>query len=87
MAVMMLLMMLFSSFFLAAHADHDCTGEDCPICVCMHQCENIIRGAGNGIAAMSAVIVPVLLSVLLLSLGVCFVQEDTPVSEKVRLNN
>ena len=87
MAVMMLVVMFVSSFFIAAHADHDCTGEDCPICACIHQCENTIRGAGSDITVMSAVIIPVLISLLLMSFGVPSFQWDTPVSVKVRLNN
>lgn len=87
MAVMMLVVMLFSSFFIAAHADHDCTGEDCPICACIQQCENTIRGIGSSITAESAVIIPVLISLLIISLGVPSFQRDTPVSAKIRLNN
>ena len=87
MAVMMLVVMLVSSFFIAAHTDHDCTGEDCPICACIQQCENTIRGIGSGITAESAVIIPVLISLLIISFGVPSFQRDTPVSAKVRLNN
>ncbi len=87
MAVMMLLVVLLSSFFIAVHADHDCTGEDCPICASIQHCENAIRGIGSGVTAVSAVIVPVLISLLLISGGVALFQFDTPVSTKVRLNN
>ncbi len=87
MAAMMLVVMLFSSFFIAAHADHDCTGEDCPICACIQQCENTLRGIGSGITALPAVIISVLISLLIMSFGVSSFQRDTPVSAKVRLNN
>ena len=87
MAAMMLLVMLFSSFYIAAHADHDCTGEDCPICACIQQCENTIRGAGIGITVLLAVCLPVLLSLQIQSFGVPAVWWGTPVSTKVRLNN
>jgi hypothetical protein len=87
MAVMMLLVVLLSSFFIAVHADHDCTGEDCPICACIQQCENTIRGIGSGITVGAAVIVPVLILLLIISFGVPSFQRDTPVSAKVRLNN
>ncbi|MCR5233870.1 MAG: hypothetical protein K6E53_08170 [Lachnospiraceae bacterium] len=87
MAVMMLVVILVSSFFIAAHTDHDCTGEDCPICACIQQCENTIRRIGSGITAESAVIIPVLISLLIISFCVPSFQRDTPVSAKVRLNN
>ena len=63
------------------------TGEDCPICACIQQCKNTIRGIGGGITAASAVIILVLISQLIISLGVPSFQRDTPVSTKVRLNN
>ena len=87
MAVMMLVVMLVSSFFIAAHADHDCTGEDCPVCAFIQQCENNIRGAGGGITYISVVILPVFLSFLLISADILSFQWGTPVSTKVRLNN
>ncbi len=87
MAVMMLVIMLFSSLFIAAHADHDCTGEDCPVCACIQQCENTIQGMGSGISFMSAEMLPVFLLLLLISFVVPSFRQDTPVSAKVRLNN
>ncbi len=87
MAIMMLLVMLSSAYFLAAHADHDCDGEDCPVCACIHQCENLIRGVGDCAAAVSAVLLPVFLTFLFLSCGIGPMIGDTPVSMKVRMNN
>ncbi len=87
MAAMMLLVMFLSSFFIAEHADHDCTGEDCPICACIQQCENNIRGIGSGITATSAVIIPVLFVLHIISYFASSLQDATPVSAKVRLNN
>ena len=88
MAVMMLLVMLLSSFFIAAHADHhDCTGEDCPICACIQQCENNIRGIGSSITVVSAVVLPVFIGLQLTFSGILSFQWNTPVSTKVRMNN
>ena len=86
-AVMMLLVVLFSTFFIASHADHDCTGKDCPICAFIQQCENNIRVTGSGITAVFAVIMPAFIALLLISFGVSSFQPNTPVSAKVRLNN
>ena len=87
MAVMMLIVVLFSSFYIASHADHECTGEDCPICACIQQCENNIRGIGSGVATISAVIIPVFIAFQFISYGVSLFRLSTPVSAKVRLNN
>lgn len=87
MAALFLAVMLFSSFFIAVEADHDCTGEDCPICAVIHQCENTLRSVNDG-QAVQAVIVPFMLSCLLAAfLYKPYLVQETPVSEKVRMDN
>ena len=39
-AVTILVIMLYSAFFVAAEADHDCVGEGCPICYQIDACQN-----------------------------------------------
>ena len=31
--------LLFSSVYMILEAEHDCTGEDCPVCAALLQCE------------------------------------------------
>ena len=38
-----LLVLLFSAAFIAAEADHDCAGENCPICAQIAVCQNILK--------------------------------------------
>lgn len=87
MGVMMLFIVLFSAFYIAAEADHDCCGEDCPICACIHQCENILRGIGDGAAVQSAAVAPVILILFAAAFVIAAFSQDTLVSRKVRLNN
>lgn len=85
--MMMFFVVLFSVFYIAHEANHDCTGEDCPICACVAKCEKALQRIGAGAAAKAAVILPefhVVLTPVLLG-SFCFLQ--TPVSRKVRLNN
>lgn len=42
-AVTILLVLLFSAAFIAAEADHDCAGENCPICDQIAACQNILK--------------------------------------------
>ena len=47
--------LLFSVFYIALEAGHDCSGEDCVICAVLRVCENLLRqllGAGAAAAAM-----------------------------------
>ena len=87
MGVMMLFIVLFSAFYIAAEADHDCCGEDCPICACIHQCENILRGIGDGAAVRCAAVAPVILILFAAAFVIAAFSQDTLVSRKVRLNN
>ncbi len=82
-----LLVMLGSFLFIAQHAHHDCTGEDCPICVHIRQFDMMLRGLETGpeIAAdFFAFVLFVNVSIPIMDL---FVTEKTPVSEKIRLND
>ena len=42
-AVTILVIMLYSAFFVAAEADHDCVGEGCPICYQVDACQNTLK--------------------------------------------
>ena len=87
-AMMMLLYIVFSTFFISLEANHKCEDEEnCPICVCMQICQNTLHQISDFIAVAVVSFVPVLLCV-----GVSFVISDnlvkeTPVSYKIRLND
>ena len=87
MGLMMLILVLFSAFYIAAEADHDCCGEGCPICACIHQCEKTLRGIGDGTAVQCATIVPAILILFAAAFVIPAVFRDTLISRKVRLNN
>ena len=87
MAVMILLVMMFSAIFIVSHTDHDCTGEDCPVCACLQQCENILHGTGDGSWFTASGIIPVVLITGFILVSYSIVISDTPVSAKVRMNN
>ncbi|HOO61460.1 MAG TPA: hypothetical protein PKV44_03440 [Bacillota bacterium] len=48
--------MLFSVLFIALEADHDCTGEHCPICLQIEICENTINKISFAIVSVSIII-------------------------------
>ena len=87
MGVMMLVIVLFSAFYIAAETDHDCCGEECTICACIHQCENILHRIGDGAAVRSGAVAPVILIFFAAAFTIAAVSQDTLVSRKVRLNN
>lgn len=86
-AAVVLFVMAFSLFVVAAEAGHHCHREDCPICELVVVCENNIR-------LMSSVLIFVLL-IIALTLMRAFISDTlnhvyqplTPVSLKVKLTN
>ena len=87
MALMVLVVMLFSAYFVVTHADHDCCGEDCPVCACLQQCEKLIHGTDGSIHLSVAGVLPVILLMGSALISYCVFFSDTPVSTKVRMNN
>ena len=87
MALMMLALIGFSAFCIAAEAEHDCTGEDCPVCACVRQCGKTLRLLGTAAAARGFALAPVLAVLSAVPLAAALRDRETPVSGKVRLNN
>ncbi len=84
--LLLLALLLFSSFYPAAEADHDCTGEDCAVCVCIRLCENALVRFGSGVLLLAAAAPVLLFLAAAVHVSAVFPQE-TLISEKVRLNN
>lgn len=86
-AIAMLLVILLAGIFIALEADHECEGEDCPICECLEQCQATLHQLGSVTVTSKAVLFPVL---LLIVSGIHFamvIRRETPVSIKVQSNN
>ena len=89
-AFLVLSVLLFSAFFIAFEAHHDCSGEDdCSICFCIDECGKAILQVLFGYS--SAVRTAVSLFLLLLTAAavhyVAVLTYETPVSRKVQLND
>lgn len=86
-AAITVLVVLFSSAYIVEHADHDCTGEDCPICEQLYACA---RNLNNLTAAAMVVTVMLVLRFALQAVAgqakyACVPR--TPVYLKVKLSN
>ena len=75
-AVTILVIMLYSAFFVAAEADHDCVGEGCPICYQVDACQNTLKSLAFTYILCRCI-----------SLCTDYAQRDTLVSLKVKLSN
>ena len=85
--LLLLVLLLFSSFYIAAEADHDCAGEDCAICVCIRLCESTLRVLGSGVPVLTAAAVPALLFPALIAVFSLSFPLETLISNQVRLND
>ena len=59
---------LISSFFVAAETNHDCTGEDCPVCACIHQAEQNLKNLGTGLAVAAICLCSICCNFIVISL-------------------
>lgn len=80
-------MSLFSIVFIAVEADHNCTGEHCPVCVCIHSAGQTLKQLGSAVMTSAVVVssLVVVLAALILMLSV--LPCSTPVSWKIRMND
>ena len=86
-AVLVLFVVLYSVFFIAAESHHDCIGENCPICYQISVCENTLRNISLAVCAMVFAIA--LIYTLCGSVSACagILPSYTLVSLKVKLTD
>lgn len=85
-AGMFLLAFFLSVFSVLHHVDHDCTGEDCPVCLIINNAKvnfQNLTHTGNLIFKMERL---PFYETFTLPCSVFFANK-TPVSERIRLNN
>ena len=87
MAMMLLVIVLFSAVFIVVEAGHDCEGEDCHICICIEMCRDSFQRVVGKDMFKIIMIVPVVMLGMSFLLSAGNTLESTPVSRKVRLNN
>ena len=52
-AVAIFFVMLYSALYIAAEANHDCVGENCPICYQISVCENTLKNLSLAVCAVA----------------------------------
>ena len=86
-AVVLAVVMLSSTVYIAVEADHDCSGEDCAICHQIGVCENLLKTLG--LAGAAAAVTAALTYALCRAILPCAERlgTGTLVSLKVKLSN
>ncbi len=52
-AITVVFVLLFSILYIAVEADHDCTGENCPICEQIAICQQRLKQVSSGTAVIA----------------------------------
>ena len=81
------LAMLSSAAFIAAEADHDCSGEDCAICCAISVCVNIFKSVTATFTAAAVCTLALYGIVSVIGSSGLFTGAETPVSLKTKLLN
>lgn len=84
--VIFVMSILFSMLFVVKGADHDCSGENCPICACISLAKQTLKQLGS--VSVAAAGMMVCFSLILAFIGTSLtVPCATLISQKVRLND
>ena len=86
-AVLFALTILTSSVFIISHADHDCTGEDCPICEQVYACAQSLKNLVAAVAAMMVMLAFRFAAQAVMEQAKYAYIPHTPVNLKVKLSN
>lgn len=79
---------VFSALFIVNETDHDCAGDNCPICAAIKSAENTLKSAGGCSTSASALGFSACVCCLIaLICGLSAVFYTTPVTQKVRMDN
>lgn len=86
-AVAVIFVMLYSALYIAAETDHDCVGENCPICYQINACQNTLKNLS--LAVCAAVFAAAFTYTLCRSISACadVTPSYTLVSLKVKLTD
>lgn len=85
--VFMVLSLLCAFIFIAFEAHHECEGEQCPICACLEECVRTVRGLGDSLPILSALVVIYVATVMVSLAESEEIIFNTPVLFKVRMND
>lgn len=80
-------LIFLSAAFIIYEADHDCTGDNCPICACIQSAGQTLKLLGSAAAASQLFSAGAFLTLVVLSLSLSVLTSSTPVSQKIRMNN
>lgn len=83
----LLFVMFISTAYIIKEADHDCTGENCPICHEIQICQKILNTVGTAIVAATFFVSALVVLNTLPTIHFCETAAITLISLKVKLSD
>lgn len=85
--ILFLFVTFVSFFYIIKETNHNCEGEDCPICESIHQAEQTLRNLGmSAITVITVIAMPILFGIWVVNKSL-FITYSSLVSQKIRLND
>lgn len=76
-----------STVYIAHHANHDCVGEHCSVCVQLHNCADNLIKLGRGLTFSATLFISfIYLYCLLVLAGIYLDKGNTLFAQKIRLD-
>ncbi len=85
--IVILFVAIASLFYIAEEENHICTGEDCPICICVHQTEQTLRNLGTGLVTVFYLNPVSVMMATVCAFCVWMLLPSSLINQKVRLND
>ena len=86
-AAFVLFALMISLFVIADESDHDCIGENCPVCAVIALCQNTLKTLGDALIAAAVVFACFCFTASVISFFHVVTYNETPISLKVKLLN
>ena len=86
-AVLVFAAVTFSLFMIARGADHDCIGENCPVCAVIALCRNTLKYLGGALTAAAVLLACLRSAQYSVPSFRAGYSSQTPISLKVKLLN
>ncbi len=84
---LLLILFLFSGYYVAAESMHECHEEDCPVCAVLEVCEAVLSNIGSALPMLGVASIVYITYARAEKLSKAAAPERSLVEEKIRMND
>jgi len=84
---LLLILFIFSGYYIAAENGHECHEEECPVCALLEVCEAVLSNIGSALPMLGLTSIVYIIYARAEKLISEAIPERSPVEEKIRMNN